>query len=293
MEVETPLMDRCANSDPYMDSIVTSPPRGVGNEAFLQTSPEYAMKRLLAAGSGSIYSLSKAFRSGERGRYHNPEFTMLEWYRLGMSWQQLRDEVIDLIQTVNRALHGCNFAEPRCYRYGEVFFRYVGVDPYTSSLAELRQIAEARLDIGSMRFDDPLVYLDLLFSELVEPALRDQPLVVIYDFPACMAALAQVTWEAAVESKVARRFEIYCYGIEMANAYAELSDADEQERRFGADRDKREVLSKPQYSGDDRLIEALRYGLPECSGIALGVDRLLMVLLGATAIDQVLAFPYD
>lgn len=284
LEVETPLLSRHSGSDPNLHPFCApyqGYPADPGQPHYLQTSPEFAMKRLLAAGSGPIYQLGKAFRNGESGTRHNPEFTMLEWYRPGFSLQQLMEEVQTLVQAV---LGGG--AIP-CLSYAELFAREFGIDPHTCTLDVLQALVRGRVD-AALDLDQRDACLDALYSHVLEPALHAP--VFICDYPASQAALAKVERDAAGHW-VARRFELVIGGLEVANGYDELSDATEQARRFAADSARRESLGLLPLAGDPRLVEALAAGMPPCAGVALGVDRLLMLKCGARTIDEVLAFP--
>jgi len=284
LEVDTPVLSAAAVSDPHLDPLQShfiGPGAPEGLPLYLQTSPEYAMKRLLAAGSGPIYQLAKAFRNGEAGRRHNPEFCMLEWYRPGFDDRQLMDEVQALVAQV---LGRDDFSR---VSYRELFQRTLGIDPQRASLPALQALAAERLGV-KFEDDERDTWLQLLLAELIEPTLITPTFV--YDFPASQAALAKVG-EDADGVAVARRFELFVDGIELANGYDELVDGDEQARRFAADAAQRLQLGKPAYSSDHNLVAALRAGMPACAGVALGVDRLLMLALGVDSIDQVLAFP--
>jgi lysyl-tRNA synthetase class 2 len=285
LEVETPLLAQYSVTDPYMEVITAVNPQHSGADYFLQTSPEYAMKRLLAAGSGPIYQLAKVFRRGEKGSRHNPEFSMLEWYRPGFEQTQLMDEIADLLAVVS-------ITGP-CQRlsYREVFVDALGVDPHSSNCQQLAAIARAQLDV-QMESDQRDDWLNLLLAELIEPQLGATAPVFIYDYPATQAALARVT-EDDQGVPVARRFELYYRGIELANGYDELTDVVEQRRRFEQDQLLRARMNKPAREADPRLLAAVAQGLPACAGVALGFDRLLMLASGASHIDQVLAFPVD
>jgi lysyl-tRNA synthetase class 2 len=286
LEVDTPVMSHYGVSDPHIDSIpVTFTPDGasIGNSMYLVSSPEYAMKRLLAAGSGSIYQIAKAFRNGEAGRRHNPEFTLLEWYRLDFTLEQLMQEVACLIDTVliDEVL------EWHFWSYRKAFEEVLSIDPLTASDDAIKTKALAHVDI---QMDDSTprdTWLDLLMSHCIEPQLPTA--CFIYDYPASQAALAR-TGIDEWGNKVARRFEVYVNGIELANGYHELTDAQEQERRFALDNAARSAISKVPMAADIRLIAALQAGLPECSGVALGVERLLMLASGEKDIAQVMAF---
>jgi len=285
LEVEVPHLDFFANTDPNMESIAVSCD---GRQNYLQTSPEYCMKRLLARDAMSIFSFAKAFRDGEISPRHNPEFTMLEWYRVGQDWQQLMAEVASV---VNHAVAVCRALPPAVFvSYGAVFEEYLGINPHIISDSDLFTMTTARVDVGAMQLSR-VECLDLLFSYFIEPHLGHDGVHFVYDYPACMSALAQVE-ENAEGVTVARRFEAFIVGRELANGYQELTDADEQARRFAADEAQRHQQGKQLYRGDPRLVAALQQGLPQCSGVALGFDRLVMAALQVDDIQQVLAFPY-
>ncbi|WP_207063807.1 EF-P lysine aminoacylase EpmA [Motiliproteus sp. SC1-56] len=286
LEVDTPVLSQAAVSDPHLAPMSTSfegPGVAQPRPLFLQTSPEYPMKRLLAAGSGPIYQLAKAFRNGEAGGRHNPEFCMLEWYRPGFDEHQLMDEVADLVGEV---LARDDFVR---LSYRQAFERFVGLDPHEASLATLQGCARERLDL-ELESDNRDTWLNLLLSHLVEPELRAP--TFIFDFPASQAALARVHPDER-GTRVARRFELYTDGVELANGYFELTDSAEQTRRFNADQQQRRALGVSPLPLDEHLLAALAAGLPECAGVALGVDRLLMLASGCERIEQVLAFPFD
>ena len=280
MEVDLPLLSRATVTDLNIDSIEA---RNEEVGAYLQTSPEYFMKRLLASGSGDIYSLGKAFRDAESGRRHNPEFTLLEWYRCGWDEHQLMDEVVELIATLVPEI-----AVRRC-SYAELFIQYLEVDPHLVDLTNLQSLAVAA---SSEAWADEARAncLDLLFSVLIEPQL-DDGLVLVYDYPACQAALAKCT-EDSQGRQVSRRFEGFLNRVELANGYCELTDVAEQESRFTEDQRLRKLSGKAAVAADQRLLAAMESGLPECAGVAMGVDRLLMQLQGADSIDQVMAFSW-
>lgn len=271
LEVETPVVSRYPVCDPNIEPIQTVDGR------YLQTSPEYPMKRLLCAGSGDIYQICKVFRRGEYGQRHNPEFSLLEWYRCGFDLPMLMDEVATLVGS----LLGLESPEVTTFSYRQVMMQFAGIDPFVSSDAELRdlgkQIAGADLQLGRDG------WLDVLMSHVVEPALPAQQLVFVRDFPPSQAALARLRInEEGVE--VAERFELFYRGTELANGYNELSDADEQRRRFVRDAGER--------APDDNLLAALQQGLPECSGVALGLDRVLMHRLSASCLAEVISFDW-
>ncbi|WP_020682852.1 EF-P lysine aminoacylase EpmA [Marinobacterium rhizophilum] len=288
LEVETPALSHCAVSDPFIDSIEAAYapfPGGPVQSLYLQSSPEYAMKRLLAAGSGAIYQLGRAYRNGESGGRHNPEFTMLEWYRPDFDDRALMDEVEALVCSV------LGLPPIRRVTYRALFVDQLGLDPLTAPLAELKARARTALDV-TMDDDDRDSWLNLLMSHLIEPALAGQGAVFVHEFPASQAALARLrTGEDG--TSVAARFELFVEGMELANGYHELTDATEQARRLQADQQNRAALELPQRPLEQRLVGALAAGLPDCAGVALGVDRLVMLALQTTSINDVIAFPFD
>ena len=281
MEVDVPLLSRATVTDHNIDSIQAC---NADVAAYLQTSPEYFMKRLLAAGSGDIYSLGKAFRDAENGRRHNPEFTMLEWYRCGWDEHQLMDEVAELIASLVPEI-----SVRRC-SYADVFIQHLQVDPHFADLADLQRMA---VIAGSEAWADETRAncLDLLFSVLIEPQL-DDGLVLVYDYPACQAALAKCA-EDSQGRQISRRFEGFLNRVELANGYCELTDAAEQASRFAEDQRLRKLSNKTPVTADSQLLAAMEAGLPECAGVAMGVDRLLMQLQGADSIDQVMPFSWE
>ncbi|PVZ65673.1 elongation factor P--(R)-beta-lysine ligase [Pelagibaculum spongiae] len=279
MEVETPLLMGAPVTDPWLQALSVKNHRlaAAPDVMWLQTSPEYAMKRLLAAGSGAIYQICKAFRDDESGRKHNHEFTMLEWYRPDFSLVQLMDETDQLLQlTLN-----CQSAERVSYQ--QLFIDQLSIDPLT---ATTQQLQRAALVTGMQGPDDLDVdgWLQLLMGCVIEPKLgHDRPLIV-YGFPPSQSALAKV------ENGVASRFEVYCKGVELANAYHELTDAIEQRSRAEQDLVKRSELGLPMVPIDEKLLAAVEAGLPDCSGIALGVDRLLMLVTDEADLRKLISF---
>jgi lysyl-tRNA synthetase class 2 len=281
MEVDVPLLSRATVTDLNIESIQA---RNAEVTGYLQTSPEYFMKRLLASGSGDIYSLGKAFRNAESGRRHNPEFTMLEWYRCGWNEHQLMDEVAELISTLVPEI-----AVRRC-SYADVFIKHLQVDPHLIDLAELQSMTVAASS-EAWAEETRANCLDLLFSVLVEPQL-DDGLVLIYDYPACQAALAKCA-EDSQGRPISRRFEGFLNRLELANGYCELTDAAEQASRFAEDQRLRALSGKNPVAVNHHLLAAMESGLPECAGVAMGVDRLLMQLQGADSVDQVMPFSWE
>ncbi|WP_341504224.1 EF-P lysine aminoacylase EpmA [Gallaecimonas sp. GXIMD4217] len=290
MEVDTQLLSQGSIADLHIE-VMTSRYQGPlapdGLALYLQTSPEFAMKRLLAAGSGCIYQLGKVFRNEEAGSRHNAEFTMLEWYRLDLDHHQLMDEIAELLVYVG-ACHG-EAIEKLSYR--AAFERHLGINPHDVPLDELQALCRQHCGYGDQETDRDNL-LNLLVAMVIEPQLGQAGPCFLYDYPASQAALARTGLDAEGNA-VARRFELFIHGMELANGYHELTDAVEQERRLLAEAEQRRRLGRPINNPDQRLVAALKAGLPDCAGVALGVDRLLMVMLGAERIDQVLPFALE
>ncbi|WP_043448283.1 EF-P lysine aminoacylase EpmA [Halotalea alkalilenta] len=294
LEVETPVLGHGGSVDPLLDSLSLEArgPKGL-ERLWLATSPEFHMKRLLAAGSGPIYQLARAFRDGERGRRHNLEFTLLEWYRPGYGLELLREECVELIERVIERP-----VQLRVHRYRQLFRDALDIDPFDVGGDELARLAAefAAVDCAGWERDD---CLDLLFSHAIEPALGADPggpvalLDAVVDYPASQAALARKRFDPEDGAELAARFELYWQGVELANGYHELLDAGEQATRFLADNAARRLRGKPEVDIDRALLAALDHGLPACSGVALGVDRLLMLAAGEARIDAVIAFPFE
>nr|VFJ43509.1 MAG: lysyl-tRNA synthetase, class 2 [Candidatus Kentron sp. FW] len=291
LEVETPLLASTTATDPHLASIEVHYPalmEGIGTgqsgrRLFLQTSPEFFMKRLLAAGSGPIFQICKAFREGEAGRYHNPEFTLLEWYRPGFD----RDRLIDEVQSLIRAILPIGPARQLTYR--EAFQRHANLDPLGAPLSVLQERAVGLgADPEDARSFDRDTYLDLILSRIVQPALGPGA-VFLSRFPATQAAMARL---ATDDPRVAERFELFVDGIELANGYHELTNSREQRDRFIADNEKRRHMGLAGLPIDERLLMALNHGMPDCAGVALGIDRLLM-LSADKNLDAVMAFPFS
>ena len=276
LEVDTPILAAAPVTDPNIEPMQTTEGR------WLHTSPEYAMKRLLCAGSGDIWQLCKVFRAGEAGSKHNPEFSMLEWYRVGWDHHQLMDEVRDLVRTLF-APRWSALPELRM-SYAAAFMQYAGIDVHHAhdDVLHAKGIELAGQDLELNRDG----WLDIIMSHLIEPSLPTNTLVFIDAFPASQAALAKIT-HGENDIAVAQRFELFFNGTELANGYHELTDAAEQRRRFNND-----ARVAGGRKVDVRLLEALESGLPECAGVAMGIDRLLMHRTGATCISEVLAFDW-
>jgi len=289
LEVETPILSAAANPDPAIEPLsLDADLTGAGRRRwFLQTSPEFPMKRLLAAGSGPIYQVAKVFRADERGRRHHPEFSMLEWYRPGFDLDGLMEEVAALV----RRLLGCPELPVERITYRALFETGLGIDPFAAEPAELKGLADARGMAGADALElDPDGWLDLLLTHHLEADLGRERLTFVHDYPPSQAALARI---GPGDPPVARRFELYLDGMELANGFDELTDSAEQQRRFVADGARRAERGQPPLPADQYLLDAIAAGLPACAGVALGLDRLLMASLGADHIDQVLAFPVE
>ncbi|MEP6907476.1 MAG: EF-P lysine aminoacylase EpmA [Pseudoxanthomonas sp.] len=288
LEVETPILSEAGNTEPNIESFTThfSGHTDAGSRLrWMRTSPEFALKRLLAAGVGDCYELGRVFRNGEAGGRHNPEFTMLEWYRVGWEHLQLIDETVALVQRA-LALIGRN-AHVVSMTYRELFQQGVGIDPFEASDSELRGSLSAHLiDANDLTRDD---WLDLLMTHRLQPEFPEDRITVVRDWPASQCALARIR---PGTPPLAERFELYLGHHELANGYHELTDAVEQAARFQRDLAIRErrIISLPPV--DLRLIEALQHGLPSCAGVALGVDRLLMAMMGTDHIGDVLAYDF-
>jgi len=278
-EAETPVLSADTCIDAHID------PLGLtvdGKVRFLQTSPEFAMKRLLAAGSGSIFQVAHAFRAGESGHRHNREFTLIEWYKLGATYHELMDEVGDFISQLAGWPTGTKLT------YRAAFLRETNLDPLTAPSEILWERAHERGLSGRPAERDDL--LNFLWADLVEPTLgRDGPLF-IHDYPATQAALSKIHRESD-GTEIAERFELYVEGVELCNGYQELTDAVELRSRFERQNELRKAIGKSPLPVESRLLESMQAGLPECAGVALGFERLLMLLVGTNTIEDVLPFP--
>jgi lysyl-tRNA synthetase class 2 len=290
-EVETPILSTAAPTAPYLDSFTTAYSHigsGTKQTHYLQTSPEFAMKRLLAAESGSIYQIARVFRNGEKGKLHSPEFTMLEWYRPGLNLHQLIDEVNELLQ------HVFQFAPVMRLSYRGVFEFFFKLNVLTCSDDEIKHCTQARINSLPDDFKtDRDGWLELLMSYVVEPKLASLNLpLFIYDFPASQAQLAKIKHDRQGNA-VADRFELYIDGVELANGYNELLDASELRQRFKQDNQQRKEQNKTVMPLDETLLAAMQSGLPECSGVAIGFDRLLLSKIGKDEISKVQSFNFE
>lgn len=288
VEVQTPLMSSSATTDVHLDSFYVQSDASK-QKYYLLTSPELPIKRLLCAGIGDCYQISSAFRCDEQGARHNPEFTLLEWYRLGFTAFDLMDEVIELIQNL-----AVDFSDSEGQlvvakkSYQTLFLDELGIDPITSGTKKLNQILNKQnLWGGGQPALSKNDALDLLFSQCIEPSFPEHQLTVVYHYPAEQAGLARVCEH---NPQVSERFEVFWGGMELANGFYELAHPNEQRMRFEQDRALRKQLGKPDVPQDELFLDALEHGLPDCAGVALGVDRLLMKLLGKQRIQSVLCF---
>lgn len=288
LEVETPILSEAGNTEPNIESFTThftGHSDAGARTRWMRTSPEYPLKRLLAAGVGDCYELGRVFRNGEAGGRHNPEFTMLEWYRVGWDHLRLIEETVQLVQRA-LGLIGRQ-AEVISWTYRELFLQGLGLDPFTATEAQLRTpLAAHDIDAQGLTRDD---WLDLLITHLLQPAFPSDRITVVRDWPASQCALARIR---PGDPPLAERFELYLGHHELANGYHELTDADEQRQRFLRDLAVRQARIASLPPLDQRLLEAMARGLPACAGVALGVDRLLMAMVGTDRIAEVLAFPF-
>ena len=286
LEVETPVASGATVTDVQIESLqlAGSPPR------WLQTSPEFPMKRLLAAGSGDIYQICRVFRAGEQGRLHNPEFTMVEWYRLGMDLPAIMAETGALAATL-LAAGGRENLPVESLSYADAFQQQLGCDPLSARQEVLAELALTHgLAPSSVAGSTRDVLLDFLVATRVGPRLGNGRLTCLHHFPASQAALAQLD---GADPRTALRFELYAEGVELANGYVELADSVEQQRRFTADLAERRRCGRKEPAMDERLLAALAHGLPACAGVAMGFDRVAMLALGASSIAEVIAFPWE
>jgi lysyl-tRNA synthetase class 2 len=282
LEVDTPLLVNAAVTDVHIHSV----PAGDPPTWFLHTSPEYAMKRLLAAGVGDIYQICHVARGFERSRLHNSEFTLVEWYRLGFDLAALMDEVEALVRDLCGALPALQPPAARL-TYREVFAHHTGLDPLEATVPDLAAAAAALGYRGTAQRDE---LLDLIMGMSIGPKLGLERLTFIHGYPASQAALARLNPH---DPRTAQRFELYLGGIELANGFQELAAAEEQRARFAQDLQERERRGLPLHAMDERLLAALAAGLPECAGVAVGFDRLVMLAAGAAHINEVLPFPTE
>ncbi|MFT6734157.1 MAG: lysyl-tRNA synthetase class 2 [Polaribacter sp.] len=278
LEVDTALIRNYSVTDPYMTAYSVIDDNAV-NKGYLQTSPEYAMKILLSKGSGDIFQLSKMFRAEEKSPIHSSEFTMLEWYRINLNHFDLINETTDFIQQI------VGEKKISIHQYRDIFISILEVDPFYIELKELEIFTRAQLgDIPSdLLFDN---YLTLLFSEIIEPMFDPDEITVIHAYPTSQASLAKTSEKSGLIT--ADRFEIYLGGIELANGFNELTDVQEQRDRFAEDKLIRKCNKSSQVEIDEEFLDALKIGIPDCAGVALGIDRLLMIKTGAKNLSDII-----
>ncbi len=293
LEVDTPVLSSAGIPDPHLHSFSTcyqGPGPDHGQDLYLHTSPEFPMKRLLAAGSGCIYQIAKVFRDGEAGRRHNPEFTLLEWYRVGFDQHRLMDEVEELVTVL--LAERLPLAATERLSYSELFQRYLGLNPHQATVAGLMACAQQQKiqPPPGMPEDDLDPWLDLLLTHCIEPQLGAGKLTFIYDYPVSQAALARIR---PGDPPLGERFELYLNSVELANGFHELGDAEEQQRRFQQENQTRLQQGLPEVPLDQRFLSALAAGLPHCAGVALGFDRLLMLAADKSSLQEVMAFPLE
>ncbi len=294
LEVDTPLLSHAAATDPQVLAIPALFKQNgatLEEQVFLQTSPEYAMKRLLAKGSGPIYQICKAFRQGDIGRVHNPEFTMLEWYRPGFDHHALMNEVDDLLQTILQT------SSAERLSYHAAFEKFIGINPHETNTKKLIQCAKERgidfrnqAQIPETEIAERNLWLDLLLTHCIEPQIGQNRPTFLYDFPVTQAALAKIRLQE--NPPVASRFEVYFKGLELANGFHELQDVKEQRRRFENDLIYRKQQGICPVPIDEYFLAALEAGLPDCAGVALGVDRLIMLALDFQSIEAIMSFSF-
>ncbi|MBL4822696.1 MAG: elongation factor P--(R)-beta-lysine ligase [Colwellia sp.] len=290
IEVETPALSQGTVTDLHLEAItcrynfLDDSSTEYGINLYLQTSPEFHMKRLLASGYGCIFQIAKAFRYEEAGRYHNPEFTLLEWYRLGFDHFMLMKEVAELLKTVLAC------TEPTQTSYQDLFIEQLGLDPLIATRAQLLTLIKEhdKLSDWLTAEQDNDILLQFIFSEIIEPHIGNESPCFVYNFPSSQASLAKICPE---DIRVSQRFECYFQGIELVNGFNELTDADDQFERFQQDNIQRKMVALQEKPIDKNFIAALSHGLPQCSGVALGIDRLIMLALKAEHIEQVVSFP--
>ena len=294
LEIETPALSQSTITDVHLDALscdyhfMADSSVNETTKLYLQTSPEFHMKRLLASGYGCIYQISKAFRHEEAGSHHNPEFTMLEWYRLGFDHIALMNEVSELLI----AILYCE--KPTIISYQDVFKQWTDIDPLSTNRTALLSLIEKHNKLEDWLVEDSKIdatndmLLQFVFSEIVEKNIGKSSPCFVYDFPVSQASLAKVS---ITDPRVAHRFECYYKGIELVNGFNELTDATIQAERFNKDNKSRQERGQPVREIDMNFINALSQGLPQCAGVALGIDRLVMLALEQTSIESVITFP--
>ena len=292
IEVETPALSQGTVTDVHLEALncrynfLADSSDQKSKPLYLQTSPEFHMKRLLASGYGCIFQIAKAFRHEEFGKYHNPEFTLLEWYRIGFDHFDLMDEMAELLKQV------LNCAQPIVKTYQEIFIEHATLDPLIASRDDLLALIISQNKLSDWLTDehDNDILLQFVFSEIIEPKIGNNAPCFVYNFPKSQASLAKLCSD---DNRVAQRFECYYQGIELANGFNELTNCQKQLERFQTDNKKRNNIDLQKKPIDENFISALSNGLPQCSGVALGIDRLIMLALKVEHIKQVISFPIE
>jgi lysyl-tRNA synthetase class 2 len=288
LEVDTPALSPSAVSDPHIDSLRVDLALQPGSTWYLRTSPEYPMKRLLCAGYPDIYEIARVFRDGEAGPRHQPEFTLIEWYRRGFDLDEMMHETVAML---TRLIEPSRLGGPPHYRsYADAFRNRVGIDPLSADVHALRRSANVDARLEEALGDRRDAWLDLLLATRVAPSFAVDRLTVLHRYPASQAALARLNPD---DPSVADRFEVFHGAVELANGFVELTDAPEQTRRFAMDQAQRQSLGKSTAPIDDRFLDALQAGLPDCAGVAIGFDRVLMINEAAADIRAVMTFPFE
>jgi lysyl-tRNA synthetase class 2 len=285
LEVDCPLLSEGASVDLHIDLI---PSLFAGKEwRFLHSSPEHGMKRLLVDGIGDIYQMSHVFRDGECGSHHNPEFMLIEWYRLGFSFEEMIQETVDLINEFFQHL------SYEMLSYQEAFLKYAGFDPFSITEERLRSyiIDKGLAEQETIANDDRDLLLNIILALVIEPNLGDEGITILHAYPASQAALAQTVEVDGIIT--AKRFEAYLHGVELANGYLELADAREQRKRYEEANEQRRSLGKGELPIDELFLQALKRGLPPCCGVAVGFDRLMMLRNSCKTIDSVIPFGWN
>jgi len=289
LEVDTPVLSRAAITDPHLQSFST---QFLSQKYYLQTSPEFFMKRLLANGSGDIYQLCKVFRDDEMGRHHNAEFMLLEWYRLGFDHHQLMQEMARLVENLFQQHSQISWQVADKISYQQAFIQTLSIDPLSATAKDLHHTAlKNHIECPQgMAIENKDMWLDWLMMQAIAPAFKIDRLTFLYDYPASQAALARLSQQ---DNRIAHRFEMFWGELELANGFWELQDATEQRKRFEAENKQRQQQGLDMMPMDENLLASLAAGLPDCAGVALGIDRLLMLVLQKSHISEVLSFDFS
>ncbi len=285
LEVETPALSQFGNTDPFIESIKCT--QNKSDIRYLHTSPEYPMKRLLAAGSGDIYQISKVWRAGESGYRHNPEFTLLEWYRVGFSYKELMQEVEALLSNLFPKLN----KQSRLVTYETLFLEKFNINPHITTTEQLSDCVSHHINSLNTNDMDKQSLLDALLSFCIEPDFEEDRLTFVYDYPASQSALAQIRHTG--HYPVAERFEVYLGQLELGNGYQEEVDSQRNIRILHDENQLREALNLEMINQDRLFLEAAEKGIPASAGVAIGLDRILMCITGEKSIQKVINFPWD